>query len=1517
MRKSRKLISCLLAMLLILPYFNFGLTEQNGAAHAQESDIKINFQTEDADIPNGYISDSGEPYGSRNGYKYGWNEDHTDVAVDRNEKTDSRLDTGCWFHSGGVWEIELIDGNYDVTVSVGDAVYSSTNTINVEGVNYWDDLTLDADEFEAETKTVEISDGILTIDNGSSGEGQTVINYVEIVTIETEAEPPSEPEEDTTPPTVPQHLTVQNITQNEVALSWDSSTDDCDVEGYIVYRDNQQIAVVIDEEYYEDTNLSSSTTFTYEVAAFDAADNISERSEALQVTTLEETGTGIGLAGEYYNGTNFEELKLNRIDETVNFHWAGDAPDEALDPNAFTVRWTGKVEPEFSETYTFYTETHGGIRLWIDNQLLIDDWGAHNMAKKDGAISLNAGEKYDIRMEYCETNGAAVARLYWSSTSQDKEIIPKNRLYPPFVPGIPGDINTTSTSTTVTVTWDEVDGAAGYDIEADGEVIDNGDSTTYIHTGLSPDTQHEYRVRSKASAVTGEWSTIYTERTKIGIPQNINAAAVDDEVTLTWDEVTGATGYDIEVDGDVIDNGLDTIYVHSGLMPGTQHTYRVRAKNENGAGDWSVTFTKVILSSIPTNLQAAVTSNSITLTWDPVPEALSYDVEADGIIIDNGQDTTYIHEHLMPNTQHTYRVRAIRPDGPKDWSALLIKSTLPEPGSGTGLKGEYYDNQDLTDHKHSRIDESVNFDWKNNSPAPGIEASEFSVRWTGRIEPRFSETYTFYIEAHGGIKLWVDNQLLIDDWGAHSMIKRDGTIALNAGEKYDIRMEYRESNGIALARLFWSSFSQDKEIIPKSQLYPIGIPENITTTPTETTIKVEWDEVSFATGYDVEVDGVIHDNGVNTDFTHSNLVPGTLHTYRVRARNGIIAGDWSPSVSRTTLLGKPENITAEATETTVTLSWEPVYGAAEYDVEVDGTVVNNGEDTTYTHDGLAPGTRHIYRVRARSSAVTGSWTSPMEKWTLPGIPDNILATATSTSITVTWDPVTGATGYEIEVYGTPVDTGTNTQYIHEELNPNTQHTYRVRAKNSSGFGKWSQVIAKTTLPGAPTNVVAAVEDTSITVTWDAVAGATAYDIEVDGDLVTDITAVSYLHSGLMPNTTHTYRIRAKNPEGISDWSQLITETTLPSIPVNLCATVTSTDITVVWDEVYGATGYDIEVDGVVIDNITGTSYVHTGLEPNTEHTYRVRSRNGDITSLWSEQLTKVTLVGQPTNLQATAASTEITVTWDPVAGAEGYDIEVDGEVIDNSLNTTYVHTGLTPNTQHTYRVRARNVSGPGDWSETISRTTLFGTPANITAAVSSTTITISWDAVEGATGYDVLVDGEIVDNGMDTAYVHTGLEPNSWHVYRVRAKSGDFAGDWSEAITVATLVGVPTSISTTATSTQITVTWDEVNGAAGYDIKVDGEVIDNGASTTYVHSGLAPNTLHTYRVRAKNENGASDWSEPVEQLTAPDIPANLTATATTTQITLTWDEVDGSTGYDIEADEKDFPDTEHQLYCKI
>lgn len=177
-------------------------------------------------------------------------------------------------------------------------------------------------------------------------------------------------------------------------------------------------------------NVANSLDETFEVVRPDHIFQLMREANALPINPGAITGTGDGLTGVYFNGQNFDTQVAVRIDDKIQFEWENNSPIEGLDPDNFTIRWTGQIQPPFSGHYTFYA-TCDGVKLWIDNNLIIDNLaGGRNPATYTGkAYYLKAGEKYDIKLEYLEKTGVAKCILEWASAFLPREIVPQSQLY--------------------------------------------------------------------------------------------------------------------------------------------------------------------------------------------------------------------------------------------------------------------------------------------------------------------------------------------------------------------------------------------------------------------------------------------------------------------------------------------------------------------------------------------------------------------------------------------------------------------------------------------------------------------------------------------------------------------------------------------------------------------------------------------------------------------------------------------------------------------------------------------------------------------------------------------------------------------------------------------------------------------------------------------------------------------------------------------------------------------------------
>lgn len=422
---------------------------------------------------------------------------------------------------------------------------------------------------------------------------------------------------------------------------------------------------------------------TIRLTAFDGE---ATTNDDVIVTVDPPAGSGTGLLAQYFNdagsGIYFTALVLTRTDPTIDFDWAAGAPDPGVQLDNFSVRWSGEVMAPVTGTYTFTTASDEGVRLYLDGQLLIDNWIDHTLTLNTATASLIAGQRYNIRMDFYERGLAATARLSWAYPGQSIQIVPQWLLYP------------------------------APPVNQPPAVSAGADQTILMPSGASLSGNARDDGLPGPAAMTATWSKISGREDSDGgtvVFANPNAPVT----TVTF--------------------GADGIYV-------------LRLTVSDGA---------------------VTVSDDVTITVNPAP---------------------------------------------------II-------GSGTGLLGEYFNDPNNGTHfvtfVRGRLDPTVNFDWASTSPATGVSVDNYSVRWTGRVQAPVTGSYTFTTMADDGVRLWVNDVLLVDNWIDQAVTTRTSApVALVAGTLYTIRMEYYEHGGLATGRLLWSYPGQAQVAVLQSQLFP-------------------------------------------------------------------------------------------------------------------------------------------------------------------------------------------------------------------------------------------------------------------------------------------------------------------------------------------------------------------------------------------------------------------------------------------------------------------------------------------------------------------------------------------------------------------------------------------------------------------------------------------------------------------------------------------------------------------------
>ena len=140
-------------------------------------------------------------------------------------------------------------------------------------------------------------------------------------------------------------------------------------------------------------------------------------------------GAVTGLKAEYFKSTTFTGTPEVRMEPRIAYNWGEGIPIDRLSADNFTVRWTGYIQPEHTETYTFTVGADDGARVWIDGDLVVDTWAAGGYTYTSESKALQADYIYPLKVELLETTGRAEIALYWSSPSTTYRVVESDRLF--------------------------------------------------------------------------------------------------------------------------------------------------------------------------------------------------------------------------------------------------------------------------------------------------------------------------------------------------------------------------------------------------------------------------------------------------------------------------------------------------------------------------------------------------------------------------------------------------------------------------------------------------------------------------------------------------------------------------------------------------------------------------------------------------------------------------------------------------------------------------------------------------------------------------------------------------------------------------------------------------------------------------------------------------------------------------------------------------------------------------------
>ena len=465
--------------------------------------------------------------------------------------------------------------------------------------------------------------------------------------------------------------------------------------------------------------------------------------------------------------------------------------------------------------------------------------------------------------------------------------------------------------------------------------------------------------------------------------------------------------------------------------------------------------------------------------------------------------------------------------------------------------------------------------------------------------------------------------------------------------------------------------------------------------------------------------------------------------------------------------------------------------------------------TFWTENGTQISTDAVYKFSSLANRTIIAEFMPI------GTPAVSAASAGYNSVNIKWSSVEGAAGYEIwrsdsaEGNYLKIRTFSGTSYTDNGLSANTPYYYKVNAyctaSTATTYGSRSAYAVATPVPAAPTASASVTSYNSVKVSWNAVSGASGYELyratSQNGgySLVKKTSSLSYTNTGLGTGTTYYYKVRPYASGKIyGSYSAIVSAKPMLTAVTGVSASAYNpSSVKISWGAVSGRTKYEVwrstsPTSGFVnIKTTNSTSYKDTTCTPFQTYYYNIRvyrtvsghkvySANNSVTVNAKPILNNVTGVKA-----AVSSPSSVKLSWSSVTGCSGYEIRrstaANGTytAIKTTSSRSYTDSNLTPNTTYYYQVVAYRMAGGKVYSTPcapVLAKPVFGSVTNAAAVRSSASkIKLTWSAVSGRKGY-IIYRSTNPDSGFvkiksttSTSFTDSGLTAGVTYYYKIQA----------------------------------------------------------------------------------------------------------------------------------------------------
>lgn len=840
----------------------------------------------------------------------------------------------------------------------------------------------------------------------------------------------------------------------------------------------------------------------------------------------------------------------------IDFDWSNKEPTMGVYKDRFATRSVGKFS--FNDAYyNFNASVDDGMRVWVDDQLTIDNWKRnwYWKGKENRAVKMSAGT-HTVKVETIEHYGNANAKLTWSEIA-NCATTPENAFCMEIYEGKKLDNNgqllPKHVSQTQDISFDWAYGAPDTFVKRDNFSI----RWTGKHKFEAGDYRFSMtmddgvRLWIDGEIVYDQWRYRGSKPQEIIVPMSAGFHDIKMEyyegggyakAELSWVKLLSCD--------DVPDGQFCAEFFNNKDFSGTpvDVIYTDEIKNEWGYGSPS----------------KYVNRDNFTVRWtgnmtfkdayyrfrtEDVDDGMRVLVD-DEVVIDvwNRKWPWYGNQRKLKTM--TAGIHKVTVEYRENWGKAVAKAFWEEAPDcvndvPTGqFCASFYSGKDLEQNKlvDTLLESEINHNWKGGSPIPNVNRDNFSTRWVGDFDLAEGE-YTFTISTDDGFKLFIDGNPVIESWRYQGNTSYSKRIFVEGGV-HRIVAEYFEGGGHAVAKANWNAEQLGKPAAPEA----VRVTAN-----SEAGVELAWTPHALIKYYNVYRDNVLLTSVTSGSYQDTNVTVATAYEYKVTAvwPNGkeSDASNLSLTVSDTIAPSQPTGVAAlTTTASSISMGWNTStdnVAVTAYEVWRDQQKIADVATPTYTDSQLSSFGQYQYQIVAVDAAgnrslPSASVTMISGDGTAPTAPSNVVATTQSEGgIKISWTPASdnvGVSKYQITRNGQTLGESSTSSYVDMTTEENMTYAYSVTAVDNAGNVSASSAIVEVlsgdnTAPSAVTNLRGEAVANAVELNWDSAidnVAVTQYRIMRDGRLLAQTKLTQYTDTSAQQGVTYLYTVKAQD-----------------------------------------------------------------------------------------------------------------------------------------------------------------------------------------------------------------------------------------------------------------------------------------------------------------------------------------------------------------------------------------------------